>query len=714
MPQDNEKSPEQQSSGRAERPDAPASQGPAAPAAAGEMSPTSLRPDAKSPDPWWAPPKTSSEGQQEAPPKSPTPAAEAKDPLIDAVVGSFRLIRKLGGGGMGTVYLGEHTLIGSKVAVKFLHEHFASNEALVQRFLAEARAVNLIGHENIINIFDMNMLPPRRHYLVMEYLEGSPLSSMTSSPQSPAVIVPILTQVCDALQAAHLNGVVHRDLKPENIFLVRHDRTPHFVKVLDFGIAKLFDGRQAPGQTSLGTIIGTPEYMSPEQWAGKGVDGRTDLYALGIIAYELLTGRTPFGKGGLGSLLHAHLQEMPTAPHEVNPSVPLLLSQIVMRAMAKRPEDRFRSASELRVALEQALTNDAPASLPSLTAPAAAASVSPPPPSLPPDTAMGIPPTAPAPPRRPASPAPLEVAARVVLVPGLEPARMVCTDLSRAGTFLCTEGTLPPLRSRVSITLELRDRPLPCTGEVVRHVTPAQASAWGMRAGFAVQFIELSTEARDALARLAQGQNAPPAAPKVVVDDPQAEALLAMLLQRINNDPYRMLSLPQDATFDDVRQHARAAASALETIAARPLSPRQAKDLAEMRSRLEKAADLLGHARQRIEHDAWRGNYAGVARCISSGLTATEIESIRARYLLAHPGVEARERIHATTAGAWESQGSIDLALSEYEKALSADPLNLQLQQRYWTLKQRGVKPTPPPDNSPKGHDVPGLRRRRS
>jgi serine/threonine-protein kinase len=384
-----------------------------------------------------------------------------------------------------------------------------------------------------------------------------------------------------------------------------------------------------------------------------------------------------------------------------------------MRAMAKRPEDRFKGAAELRAALEQALTDEAPASPPSLATPPPAAS-SPAPPSLPPDTAMGIPPTAPAPPRRQASPPPAEIAAKVVLVPGLEPVRMVCTDLSRAGTFLCTEGTLPPLRSRVKLTLELRDRPLSCTGEVVRHVTPAQASLWGMRAGFAVQFVELSAEARDALSRLAQGQHPSPAAPKVLVDDPQAEALLAMLLQRMSNDPYTLLSLPQDATFDDVRQHARAAASALETIAARPLSPRQAKDLAEMRSRIDKAADLLGHPRQRIEHDAWRANYPGVARCISSGLTATEIESLRARYLLAHPGAEARERIHTTTAAAWEAQGKIDLALAEYEKALLADPLNLQLQQRYWNLKQRGVKPTPPPDNGPKGIDVPGLRRRRS
>jgi serine/threonine-protein kinase len=196
------------------------------------------------------------------------------------------------------------------------------------------------------------------------------------------------------------------------------------------------------------------------------------------------------------------------------------------------------------------------------------------------------------------------------------------------------------------------------------------------------------------------------------VDDPQAESLLTMLLQRMHSDPYVLLSLPQDATFDDVRQHARAALTALDNIASRPLSVRQAKDLSEMRARVEKAADMLGHPRQRIEHDAWRANYSGVARCISSGLTATEIESLRARFLQAHPGAETRERIHSTTASAWEAQSRIDLALAEYEKALTADPLNLSLQQRYWSLKQRGAKAPPPLDNGPKGPDVPGLRRR--
>ncbi|MDC0714651.1 protein kinase [Stigmatella sp. ncwal1] len=640
-------------------------------------------------------------GHGEPPPEP--PPAETVDPLIGKVIGSFQILRKLGGGGMGTVYLGQHTIIGSKVAVKFLHDHFASNEVLVQRFLAEARAVNLIGHENIVNIFDMNVLPPRRHYLVMEYLEGSPLSSLTSSPAAPSVVIPILTQVCDALQAAHAHGVVHRDLKPENVMLVRHDRIPHFVKVLDFGIAKLFDAEKK-GQTLVGTLIGTPGYMAPEQWTGPAVDGRTDLYALGIIAYELLTGRMPFPKGPLGTLLHAHLKEIPPTPRAVNPDVPEALSQLVMRTLAKRPEDRFQNANELRAALEQALPSEAAAPRPSTT-PVPQAPLEKP--------AVVLQPTMLTPWNAPSLPATADVMARVVLQPGVEPSRVRCTDLSRNGVFLCTSEPLPTLRSRLSLTLELREQPLTCTGEVVHHVPPAQASAWGTRAGFAVQFLNLPTEARELLARSLQGHAAPsprtPSSKAPLTDDAAAETVLAPLTKLPPADPYALLSLPLDAPFDDIRQHARNTLRTLEALASRPLSARQAKELSEVRSRVEKAGETLGHPRQRIEHDAWRGNFAGVARCISSGLTASEIETLRVRFLQAHPGAEARERIHATTASAWESQSNLALALAEYEKALTAVPLSLSLQQRYWSLKQRGLKATPPPAG--KGPEGSGSRR---
>jgi serine/threonine-protein kinase len=281
---------------------------------------------------------------------------------------------------------------------------------------------------------------------------------------------------------------------------------------------------------------------------------------------------------------------------------------------------------------------------------------------------------------------------------------VTCTDLSRGGAFLCTDGALPPLRSRVALTLELQDRLLPCAAEVVRHVPAEQANSWGMRAGFAIQFIDLCPEMREALDTLGQGPTpAPLRASKPLPDDAHAEALLGALLRHMSADPYRLLSLSPDATFDDVRHNVRTVQRNLETIAARPLSARQVRDLAEVRSRVERAADLLGHPRHRIEHDARNGNYPGVARCIASGLTATEIESQRARYLQARPGAEMRGRVHATNAFNSETHGQIDSALEEYEKALSADPLNLPLQQRYWSLKRRDSRPgtTPAPARHP-------------
>ncbi|WP_224369790.1 serine/threonine-protein kinase [Hyalangium versicolor] len=654
---------------------------------------------------------------------------EGKDPLLGTEVGSFRLVRKLGDGGMGSVYLGEHTVIGSRVAVKFLHPHLASNETLVQRFLAEARAVNLIGHENIINIFDMSVLPPRQHYLIMEYLEGQPLSSLLGRPVPATVLVPILTQVCDALQAAHSRGVIHRDLKPENIFLLRRERMPHFVKVLDFGIAKLLDHNVGQAKTAQGMLIGTPEYMAPEQWMAQAVDGRTDQYALGLIAYEVLTGRRPFQGTGIGELLHAHLRQVPMSPHGVRPEVPAALSDVVMRMLAKRPEDRFQNAAELRIALERALTSPAmpiaptvvaqqpplattrvaatpvaglaarmaPGPMPAVRATPVAASPARATPMAAPvscSAPMAAQASRTTPPAAPTSQSvmhrPAEVIAWITFPPGTESRRMACTDLTHAGAFLCAEGALPPLRARVSLTLELHDRQLPCMAEVVRHILPAQAASWGMRAGFAIQFVDLSHDARDVLVQVSQGQVlAPPRAAKTFPDDPQAEALLGALLRHMSGDPYVLLSLPTDATFDDVNRQFRAVQRNLEAIAARPLSARQMKDLAELRARTEKAAEVLGQPRQRIEHDARNGNYPGVARCISSGVTAAEIESLRARYLQAHPGAEMKGRLHATNATAWAAQGHIDSALTEYEKALSLDPLNLPLQQRYWSLKRR-------------------------
>jgi serine/threonine protein kinase len=280
-------------------------------------------------------------------------AASPPDPLIGSRVGSFHVVRLLGRGGMGTVYLAEHPVIGSKVAVKFLHDSMASDPATVARFFDEARAVNLIGHENIVGIYDLSMLPPNRYFFVMEYLEGETLQALLrAGPVEPSVARDVLLQMCDALQCAHEHGVVHRDLKPENVFLVQRRGKSHFVKLVDFGIAKLRQ-RGSAAKTQAGFIVGTPEYMAPEQCEDGVIDARTDVYALGAMAFELATGRLPFQGKTVTQLLLAHLKEPPPAPSSLAP-VPKPLEVAILRALEKDPGRRFQDMTSFAAALRAA------------------------------------------------------------------------------------------------------------------------------------------------------------------------------------------------------------------------------------------------------------------------------------------------------------------------------------------------------------------------
>jgi len=613
------------------------------------------------------------------------PSEETADPLIGTTVGSFRIVRRLGKGGMGTVYLAEQTVIGSKVAVKILHAHLASTPSLVQRFYAEARAVNLIGHENIVSIFDMNVVPPHQYYLIMEYLEGKPLTSLLGGPVSAEVAIPILTQVCDALQAAHSRGVVHRDLKPENIFLIRRGRTEHFVKILDFGIAKLYGQGEdrKPGETAAGMLVGTPEYMSPEQCTGTAVDGRADVYALGVISYLLAVGHLPFTAVGLTALLMAHREQVPPAPHDVNPKVPVPWSSATMRALAKRPQDRFQDAGELRDALEHVLEStrsrqgSARAQIPT------------------PDPASTTPLLTPHPSdsRHIAS-----FMAAVSTSAGQEMARLRCLDVSRGGVFLCAESPLPPVFARVKLTLELADGALACEAEVVRHVTSEQARAWNMSPGFGVQFVDTSPAFREAVARAVQGLplgKSTPARPaaRSQDDDAAAEPLLEHYRKRINGDHYVVLSMAQDAEIAGLRARERDARRDLESLRARPLSARQDAQALTALERVGSAIEVLGTAVRRAEYDAYRGNFKGVARCISAGLSVSEMESLRNAYLSSHQGASSKARVHFTTGQAWETKGSSAEALAEYERALTLDPVNLRYHQRYWALRRKVAGP---------------------
>ncbi|MBZ4376210.1 protein kinase [Corallococcus sp. AS-1-6] len=603
--------------------------------------------------------------------------ADEVDPLVGTQMGSFRLVRRVGRGGMGSVYLAEHVSIGSRVAVKVLHEHLTRYPELVQRFHAEARAVNLIGHENIVSIFDLNASAPRP-YLIMEFLEGAPLSAWVGTPMSAGAVVPMLMQVCDALHAAHARGIVHRDLKPDNIFLVKRGRGMPFVKVLDFGIAKLVDASMP--ETVAGIIVGTPEYMAPEQSLSRRLDGRADLYAVGVIAYQLLTGRLPFPDEGLTAQLVAHQTRTPPAPRSICPSVPPALEMVVLRALAKTPEERFPHALALRAALEQALATRPPSPRAALGGPRPVQGAA----------SSGTPVTGPR--RTPALASPgasggktLPVPVQVVLQPGAQPRPFTGSDLSRGGVFLHATGELPPMFAQVQAVLPLSTGPLSVTCEVVRHVSPEQAQAWSMRPGFGVQFVAPSTALKARIEQhLASATASPPPAPRELPEDVEAERVLAMWRGQLAGEGthYTVLGLSPDAELESARERARELWGALSALRQRPLSRGQRSRLESMLIRVRDAGDTLGMPLRRARYDARLGNARGVARCLEAGLTAAQTDALRREYLAEQPRAVGTARVHFLTGNALERDGQLQRALESYERGLELDPLEWEYHQR--------------------------------
>jgi eukaryotic-like serine/threonine-protein kinase len=282
--------------------------------------------------------------------------------VIGESIGSYRITAKLGEGGMGAVYLGEHQFIERKAAIKVLLPEVSANKEVVQRFFNEARATAAIRHPGIVEIVDCAVLPTGSAYIIMELLEGDSLGDVLRNGARLSVrrAAHLTHYIADALAAAHEKRIVHRDLKPDNIFVLSAPEAPSPIKILDFGIAKLMSPE--PGQshkTRTGSIIGTPVYMSPEQCRGKGeIDHRTDIYSLGCILFEMLCGRPPFIEEGFGELIHCHMSIVPPPIRSFDPALPPAVETLVARMLAKSPADRPQTMraviEELDAAIEGA------------------------------------------------------------------------------------------------------------------------------------------------------------------------------------------------------------------------------------------------------------------------------------------------------------------------------------------------------------------------
>jgi serine/threonine-protein kinase len=256
---------------------------------------------------------------------------------------------------MGAVYLAEHPQIGKKVALKVIHRELASNREVVQRFFQEAKAVNKIGNEHIVEIHDFGVTPEGDHYYIMEYLEGSNLASTLGHEAVLDVrrALHIGAQIASALAAAHAAGVIHRDLKPDNVMLTSRLGDPDFVKLLDFGLAKMFAaGNASAVKTAAGVLLGTPQYMSPEACESRpNLDHRTDIYALGVLLFQMMTGVLPFDGESMGEVLVKQVTQLPPPPRQYNPNIPPSVEQILLRCLMKQPDARFPTMVALREAL---------------------------------------------------------------------------------------------------------------------------------------------------------------------------------------------------------------------------------------------------------------------------------------------------------------------------------------------------------------------------
>jgi serine/threonine-protein kinase len=566
---------------------------------------------------------------------------EDSETLSGMGYGPLVLVRKLGAGAIGTVYLAEHPSSGANFAVKVLHPHLASNPAVLGRFYAEARSAQHIIHPNVARVLDVRQAPNGHHCLLMEYVNGPALSHLPL-PLPCAEVVFLLSQVLEGLEAAHACGAVHRDIKPENLILTTGRDGERRVKVLDFGMSATLAAGFTEEELAAGMVVGSPGYLAPELWVRAEPDGRADLYALAVLGYRLLTGRLPFGGGGrMGEMLLVHKPSKPLPPHVLESRVPPALSAVLMQAMSLRPDERFATARAFRSALHEAM-------------------------------------------RRPAfgclAPPAFHVRVEDPEGRGLLP--VFVNDVSQEGLRIACDGPLPRLGARLEVELSLNGWVLACTCDVVRLLPSEEARTWGGRQGYILHFSEPSDDVRRLIA---QALAPPPAEPS---PDPE----LAQLLSRAaacSQDPYTLLAVHPHSDFAEVMRRVVQAERRLEPFWQRSLPAEQRQALEALRVKVDTARKTLSEPLARARFDASRGNFHGVARCLAAGVQLNAVERLRQAFLAARPDAESRARAIFDEGILLEAQNVLDGALARYAEALRVDPLNVTLHRYYQSLIQR-------------------------
>ncbi len=600
-------------------------------------------------------------------------------------IGTWKLQRLLGRGSSSDVFLAENEVSQAIAALKVLRAEMHDDPEMVRRFEGEARTTNLVRHEHIVEVFDIGIHAGWQHYILLEYLEGMTLAKLLEQPVEHALATRLVLQLCAGLGAAHAKGVVHRDLKPANIFVVQRAGQPH-AKLVDFGMAHRSQLQGNEVRTRVGAILGTALYMSPEQTLGQQVDGRADIYSLGVVMYELATGTLPFDGDGPIAVMRAHLKDPPKPPRQVNPSISAAYEEVILRCLAKEAKDRWPSMADLGRAIVASLDGKTPPAVPA--APQLTVEVRPLGPQI---TAQFQSPrvtpvaTVQAGPKTLAGLGGVRRQARIPTSFGVQIfaehgellGDALITDVSLGGAFVRTSLMLP-LFSRVRLVGTSSAGPFDAVGEIVRLELGETTR------GFGVRFDTITSEQQRVLDTLTQRGLAPPSGK---IGDPQGEALLEQFESRAAGGHYALLGLPKDSTTRRIRDVCERLAEEMNPRRFPKLTPEQLTRLEGLRLRLTEAEEELIDPMRRALYDAVNGNVLGVLRCITEGLELEKLDALRAKFLKVVPNADIRTREPLLLSAKAEREGNMGAALQAIADALCFDPLNVKLHRRAGELR---------------------------